>query len=138
MEKQAAPCFSNQFSDHPTGVPTLNSETKLTQGAGIYNYAVLQGGQLVIGRNFNDVGGGHIDLANGKPVVAAGEVKIVSGEVKYIDNTSGHYEPSGRAAQAATENAFSKKELDVGGKYIEKSGGQILAIPKKVLGCRNE
>ena len=74
----------------------------------------------MIGRKFNDVGGGHIDLANGKPVVAAGEVKIVNGEVKYIDNTSGHYEPSCRAAQAAAEDAFSRKGLDVGGKYIEK------------------
>ena len=73
----------------------------------------------MIGRKFNDVGGGHIDLANGKPVVAAGEVKIVSGKVKYIDNT-GHYEPSDRAAQAAAEEAFSKKGFDVGGKYIEK------------------
>ena len=120
VEKQTTPSFSNQFPDHPTGVPTLISETKLTQGAGRYNYVVLQDGQLVIGRKFNDVGGGHIDLANGKPVVAAGEVKIVNGEVKYIDNTSGHYEPSGRAAQAAAEDAFSRKGLDVGGKYIEK------------------
>ena len=120
VEKQATPSFSNQFPDHPTGVPTLISDTKLTQGAGRYNYVVLQDGQLVIGRKFNDVGGGHIDLANGKPVVAAGEVKVVNGEVKYIDNTSGHYEPSGRAAQTAAEDAFSQKGLDVGGKYIEK------------------
>ncbi|WP_123586652.1 two-partner secretion domain-containing protein [Pseudomonas fluorescens] len=109
VEKQATPSFSNQFPDHPTGVPTLISDTKLTQGAGRYNYVVLQDGQLVIGRKFNDVGGGHIDLANGKPVVAAGEVKVVNGEVKYIDNTSGHYEPSGRAAQTAAEDAFSQK-----------------------------
>ncbi|WP_434602754.1 DUF637 domain-containing protein [Pseudomonas sp. Z4-7] len=120
VEKQATPSFPNQFPDHPTGVPTLISDTKLTQGAGKYNYIVLEDGQLVIGRKFNDVGGGHIDLANGKPVIAAGEVKIVNGNVKYIDNTSGHYEPSGPAAQAAAENAFSKKGLDVGGKYIEK------------------
>jgi filamentous hemagglutinin len=92
----------------------------LTQGAGKYNYVVLEGGQLVIGRKFNDVGGGYIDLANGKSVIAAGEVKIVSGKVKYIDNASGHYEPSGRAAQAVAENAFSQKGLDVAGKYIEK------------------
>jgi filamentous hemagglutinin len=60
----------------------------------------------MIGRKFNDVGGGHIYLANGKPVVAAGEVKILNGEVKYIYNTSGHYEPA--------ENAFSPKGLEVG------------------------
>lgn len=120
VKGQATPSFPNQFPDHPTGVPTLISDTKLTQGAGKYNYVVLENGQLVIGRKFNDVGGGHIDLANGKPVIAAGEVKVVSGKVKYIDNTSGHYEPSGRAAQAAAENAFSQKGLDVAGKYIEK------------------
>ncbi|MCQ3001530.1 hypothetical protein NLO98_17400 [Pseudomonas syringae] len=84
------------------------------------NYVVLENGQLLTGRKFNEVGGGHVDLANGKPVVAAGEVKIVRGEVKYIDNSSGHYEPSGSAAQAAAERAFSQKGLDVSGKYIEK------------------
>jgi adhesin HecA-like repeat protein len=120
VKGQATPSFPNQFPDHPTGVPTLISDTKLTQGAGKYNYVVLEDGQLVIGRKFNDVGGGHIDLASGKPVIAAGEVKIVSGKVKYIDNTSGHYEPSGRAAQTAAENAFSQKGFDVAGKYIEK------------------
>lgn len=111
IEGESAPSFPNQFPDHPTGVPTLISDTKLTQGAGKYNYVVLEDGQLVIGRKFNGVGGGHIDLANGKPVIAAGEVKILSGKVKYIDNTSGHYEPSGRAAQTAAENAFSQKDL---------------------------
>jgi len=65
-------------------------------------------------------------------------VKIVRGEVKYIDNTSEHYEPSGRAAQIAAENAFSQKGLDVTGKYIEKSGCQILVIQEKLLGCQNE
>ena len=114
------PSFPNQFPDHPIGIPILISDTKLTQGAGKYNYIVLEDGRLVIGRKFNDVGGGHIGLANGKPVIAAGEVKIVNGEVKYIDNTSGHYEPSGSAAQAAAEKAFSQKGLDVGEKYIEK------------------
>lgn len=120
VKVQATPSFPNQFPDHPTGVPTLISDTKLAQGAGKYNYVVLEDGQLVIGRKFNDVGGGHIDLANGKPVIAAGEVKVLSGKVKYIDNTSGHYEPSGHAAQAAAENAFSQKGFDVAGKYIEK------------------
>lgn len=117
---EQAPSFSNQFPDHAIGAPTLVPDTKLTQGIGTYNYVVLENGQLVTGRKFNEVGGGHIDLANGKPVVAAGEVKIVRGEVKYIDNSSGHYEPSGSAAQAAAERAFSQKGLDVAGKYIEK------------------
>lgn len=66
------------------------------------------------------MGGWHIHLANGKPVIAAGEVKVVRGEIKYIDNTSGHYEPSGRAAQGAAEKAFFQKGLDATGKYIEE------------------
>ncbi|PHN26482.1 two-partner secretion domain-containing protein [Pseudomonas sp. ICMP 561] len=117
---EQAPSFSNQFPDHAIGAPTLISDTKLTQGAGKYNYVVLEGGELLVGRRSKDVGGGHIDLANGKPVIAAGEVKILNGKVKYIDNTSGHYEPSGPAAQAAAEKAFSQKGLDVNGTYIEK------------------
>ncbi|MGY2145860.1 MULTISPECIES: hypothetical protein [Pseudomonas] len=59
-------------------------------------------------------------------------MKIVRGEVKYIDNTSEHYEPSGRAAQIAAENAFSQKGLDVTGKYIEKVWVPDLGNPRKV------
>lgn len=47
-------------------------------------------------------------------------MKILNGKVKYIDYISGRYEPSGPAAQAAVEKAFSQKGLDVNGTYTEK------------------
>lgn len=89
-------------------------------GSGNRKNGVSPPNVFLVGRRSKDVGGGHIDPANGKPVIAAGEVKILNGKVKYIDNTSGHYEPSGPAAQAAAEKAFSQKGLDVNGTYIEK------------------
>lgn len=104
----------------PTGTPSLISETKLTKGAGTYNYVVLEDGHLVVGREFNGLGGGHIDLAAGAPVISAGSVKIVGGKIKYIDNSSGHYEPSGTSAKVAAEKAFSEKGFEVKDKYIEK------------------
>lgn len=63
----------------------------------------------MIGRKFNEVGGGHIHLANGKPVIAAVEVKVVRGEIKYIDNTSGHYEPSGRSTGRSRKGILSER-----------------------------
>lgn len=65
-------------------------------------------------------GGGHIDLAAGPDVLAAGEVKLVRGEVHYIDNSSGHYLPTGASAQRAAEAAFERAGLKVEGKYVEK------------------
>ena len=76
------------------------------------NYVVTEDGQLVIGRQSQDVGGGHIDLAGGQPIQAAGEVKVVGGEIKYIDNSSGHYLPSGQSARDAALNAFRNSGLN--------------------------
>jgi hypothetical protein len=45
---------------------------------------------------------------------------VVNGELKYIDNASGHYQPSGQSAQRAAEKAFQDLGLDTAGKYVEK------------------
>ncbi|MDR3443764.1 hypothetical protein [Dyella sp.] len=85
-----------------------------------FNYVVTQDGELIIGRQFGEPGGGHIDLTGGEAVNAAGEVKFVNGDIKYIDNSSGHYQPFGPNAQSAAEQAFSDLGFDVSGKYVEK------------------
>jgi hypothetical protein len=84
------------------------------------NYVVTEGDNLIIGRIAKQPGGGHIDLAGGAPVKAAGEVVIRNGEIKYLDNASGHYLPTGRAAQEAAERAFTEAGFDPKGKYIAK------------------
>jgi filamentous hemagglutinin len=50
-----------------------------------------------------------------------GEVYVVKGEIKHIDNSSGHYLPTGQSAQKAAEDAFTQMEFNTSGKYIEKT-----------------
>lgn len=65
-------------------------------------YAMDQYGTLLVrpaygrmnGLNFN-----HSSLVGGKPVMCAGEIAIIGGALKYINNNSGHYQPT--AAQLA-------------------------------------
>ena len=41
-----------------------------------YNYVIMPDGELRFGKMYDEIGGGHIDLARGKPVLAAGEIKL--------------------------------------------------------------
>ena len=50
--------------------------------------------------------------------------------VKYIDNSSGHYLPTGKNAQHAAERAFSKLDFDIEGRYIEKSWVPDISHPR--------
>lgn len=95
------------------------------------NYVVTEKGEFIIGKKVDMPGGGHIDLAEGKPVLTAGEVRLVEGQIKYIDNSSGHYEPIGSAAQQVAENAFKKLGFDVAKKYIEKIWIPDPRLPKR-------
>lgn len=81
---------------------------------------VKEDGSLVIGREFKEPGGGHIDLSNGNPVLSAGQVKVVNRNIKYIDNSSGHFEPVGKTAKISAENAFKNLGFDVENKFIFK------------------
>jgi len=94
------------------------------------NYVVTESGELLLGRRANELGGGHIDLAGGAPVQAAGEVLFIRGQVRMLDNTSGHYHPSGPQAQAVAETAFQEAGFDVAGKYIEKMWDGNAWVPK--------
>lgn len=76
---------------------------------------VKESGELVIGRT------PHTSLSRGADVLAAGEARFVNGALRSIDNASGHYRPSGAAAQSAAEAAFGRAGFDAAGKYIERS-----------------
>ena len=95
---------------------------------GKFNYIVDEDGNLAVGRQRDALGGGHIDLASARPVQAAGEFRVVGGELKYIDNSSGHYLPSGEFAQEAAESAFKKLGFDVESKYVEKQWMNDLSL----------
>lgn len=64
-------------------------------------------------------------------MTAAGEVKIVNGEIRYIDNTSGHYLPTGPAAEKAAVDAFNRNGLNASGKYIEKVWNGSAWVPRQ-------
>ncbi len=108
----------------PSDVPRVNgfqaiNPNSLSNASGRFNYTVLDDGSLVVANRRY----GHIDLANGGDVLAAGEVHIVNGQIRSINNASGHYQPSGSAAQSAAENAFSGLDLDIApGAYREIGG----------------
>lgn len=104
--------FGNKFTEHEIGASSAIPLNKLKDVNGTFNYVVLDGDKLIVGKKFDAPGGGHIDLANGQPVSAAGEVKVVQGNIKYIDNSSGHYEPSGASAQSTAERTFSNLGFD--------------------------
>ena len=62
-----------------------------------------------------------MQLANGEPVIAAGHIDLYRGQVKYIDNASGHYQPTGAHLENVINDAFGKIGLDTKGKYINKT-----------------
>ena len=115
--------FANKFPSHEIGPPIQTFTAQQARRSSFsrkLNYVVTEAGELRLGRIKNDVGGGHIDLAGGAPVQAAGEVKIVDGQIRMIDNSSGHYLPSGAGAQAAAETAFQNAGFSTAGTYVEK------------------
>ena len=117
------PGFSNLRPEDPVGPPIQTfSPAQVSKITRILNYVVTEDGELVVGRRDNSqVGGGHIDLAGGKNVLAAGTLKVVNGVIRYIDNDSGHYQPSSYTARLSAIRAFKIKGLDADGKYIERS-----------------
>jgi filamentous hemagglutinin len=82
---------------------------------GKVQYVVTESGQLITGKAVP-----HIGLSGGKNVLAAGEAKLVNGQIRYIDNLSGHYQPSGPSALFAAEKAWSNAGFNAFGKYVER------------------
>lgn len=116
----AARTFSNLFpEDIPQAAKIIPNEQLATMSQRRLAYVVTQDGSLVVGRN--NINQGHIDLAGGQPVLAAGEFGVHGGQLKFIDNYSGHYRPSGAAAQSAAEQAFRSLGFNVEGLYIERT-----------------
>ncbi len=121
--------FVNQFPEHLVDRSNIIPTTQLKNINGRFNYVVDENKNLIVGRVSKNIGGGHIDLASGKPVQAAGEVRVINGQIKYFDNSSGHYLPTGTSAQQAAEEAFSNLGFDTYEKYIEKQWIEDLNHP---------
>ncbi len=128
--REAPQLFENKFPQDKLDRVDIFNVRALQTYTGKLNYVVKKDGRLVVGKNRDTPGGGHIDLANGEPVQAGGEVHLVHGRIRYIDNSSGHYLPHGPRARYAAEKAFREIGFDVEGKYIEKHWVAEPALPR--------
>lgn len=112
--------FSNKFPDENLKPhPKIRTPNELfRKSSGDYDFVVTEDGILVIGEIIP--GYGHANLAEGKKVVAAGRVKLSGGRILEIDNTSGHYLPSGKSAEVEALKAFGEAGLNTSSaRYVE-------------------
>ena len=107
--------FKNLAPDDEIGIPKLLDFSRIQSQkiSGSFNFVVDESGKLIIGKRFNFPGGGHIDLAGGKPVQSAGQVKFVKGKIKVIDNKSGHYQTNSKSARNAALKAFDVDDINI-------------------------
>lgn len=93
--------FRNKFSADAIGPQKIVPNERLAGINGNFNYVVTAEGQLIVGRS------GHTSLAGGSDVRAAGEVQLYKGNIKWIDNMSGHYQPSGPELPMVAERSMT-------------------------------
>lgn len=55
----------------------------------------------------------------GQNVLAAGEVKFVNNEIKFVDNASGHYQPTPNI-EKLVEHTFNQVGVVADGKFVAK------------------
>lgn len=103
--------FENKFPLDAIGDPKIVPTQALKNMSGNLNYVVLEDSRLVVGKS------PHTSLTNNTSVQAAGEIQLYNGNVKWLDNASGHYQPTGPQIQGIAESAFDKIGLDAAGKF---------------------
>ncbi len=96
-------------------VQKLVPNARLPGISGNFNYVVTAEDSLIVGRS------GHTSLAGGLDVQAAGEVQLFNGNIKWIDNMSGHYQPSGPGLSNVAEGAFNNIGMDAKGKFVYRA-----------------
>ncbi|MES2076269.1 MAG: DUF4150 domain-containing protein [Pseudomonadota bacterium] len=106
--------FENKFPLDKIGDPKIVPPQALKTMSGNLNYVVLEDGRLVVGKS------PHTSLSNNTSVQAAGEIQLHNGKVKWLDNASGHYQPTGQHIQNTAESAFGNLGLDAAGKFQYK------------------
>ena len=109
----AKPLFGNMYPEHVIDPAKIIPTERLSGISGNFNYVITEQGTLIVGRS------GHTSLTGGAPVQAAGELQLYNGNVKWIDNASGHYQPSSNIGSVA-ETAFNNAGLDATGKFVPK------------------
>jgi hypothetical protein len=104
--------FRNRYPLDPIDIPRIVPTSQLSRISGNFNYVITKDGRLIVGRS------AHTSLTVGAEVRAAGEVQLFNGRIKWIDNASGHYQPTGIHLGPLVEDAFNSIGLDATGKFI--------------------
>lgn len=107
--------FKNKFPKDIIDVQKIVPNERLSGISGNFNYIVNADGKLIVGRS------GHTSLSKGLDVMAAGEVQLYNGKIKWLDNFSGHYQPSGAGLSKIAESAFNSIGIDASGKFIYRT-----------------
>lgn len=111
---EGAALFRNKFPADAIGLQKIVPNERLAGINGNFNYVVTAEGKLIVGRS------GHTSLAGGLDVRAAGEVQLYKGNIKWIDNMSGHYQPSGPGLSVVAERAFNDIGLNATGRFVTR------------------
>jgi RHS repeat-associated protein len=107
--------FKNKFPADMIDVKKIVPNERLGGISGNFNYIVTAQDSVIVGRS------GHTSLAGGLDVRAAGEIQLYNGNIKWIDNMSGHYQPSGAGLSKVVERAFSNMGMEATGKFIYRT-----------------
>jgi filamentous hemagglutinin len=121
---RAGDLFTNKFPAHLIDTPRIVPNVRLGQISGNFNYVVIEDASLVVGKT------PHTSLTGGAPVQAAGEIQLNSGNVKWIDNASGHYQPTGPEVGRIAESAFKDAGQNTSGKYVYKVWSPDPTLPR--------
>lgn len=116
--------FSNKFPSDPIGDTKIVPNSRLSNISGNFDYVIDADGNLVVGKS------GHTSLANGADVQAAGEIQLYNGNVKWVDNASGHYQPTGPGLSNLVESTFNDIGLDTTGKFEYKTWVPDPTLPR--------
>jgi hypothetical protein len=116
--------FENKFPMDAIGDPKIVPIQALKNMSGNLNYVVLEDGRLIVGKS------PHTSLTKNGPVKAAGEIQLHNGKVKWLDNASGHYQPTGPQIKKIAESAFEKIGIDAAGKFQYKVWVPNSSLPR--------
>jgi len=119
-----SPLFVNRFPGDAIDNPRIVPNNALPRISGNFNYVVLEDGMLVVGKS------PHTSLTNNAPVKVAGEIQLFNGDVKWVDNASGHYQPTGAGIKNIAEAAFNDIGIDASGKFRNKVWVPDSSLPR--------
>jgi hypothetical protein len=119
----AQPLFFNASGSHgqfPPGNIVDLATLRANNNSGNFIFVIVAagGGAYELRVGLQTTTRGHEALADGLPVHAAGQVIFANGQITTLNNSSGHYMPTG-VSPAFVEGAFQAEGFSASGLYME-------------------